>query len=41
MNEQIKIWIGAAAVVAIYLLMCSMSDSHEARVMQCSVVRCT
>ncbi|WP_275956772.1 hypothetical protein [Paraburkholderia fungorum] len=41
MGEQIKIWVGAAAIVAIYLLMCSVSDEHQANVERCSVVRCT
>lgn len=41
MREQVRIWLGAAVVVAIYMLMCSGIESHESRVQQCSTVRCT
>jgi hypothetical protein len=41
MREQIRIWAGAAAVVAIYLLMCHAIEEREARIQQCSIVRCT
>ncbi len=41
MREIVKIWIGAAAVVAIYLLLCSSIDAKQADIERCSVVRCT
>lgn len=40
MREQIRIWIGAVVVVAIYSLMCSMFDQHQERIERCSVTRC-
>jgi hypothetical protein len=41
MHEQIRIWVGAAALVAIYFLMCSGIESRQANAERCSVVRCT
>ncbi len=41
MRQQIRIWAGAAVVVATYLLMCSGIESRQAYVERCSVVRCT
>lgn len=40
MKEIAKVWIGAAAIVLVYLMLCGVIESHEARVRQCSVVRC-
>ena len=41
MKELAKIWIGAAAAAVIYLAMCGIIDSNDARVQQCRVVHCT
>ena len=41
MREQIRIWAGAAALVAVYMLLCHVIDEREARIERCSVVRCT
>jgi hypothetical protein len=38
---MIKIWADAAALVAIYLLICTASDHSAAEFERCSVVRCT
>jgi hypothetical protein len=40
MREQIRIWIGAAVVVAIYVLMCSVLDEQQNSIEPCSVMRC-
>ena len=41
MKELAKVWIGAGIVVLVYLILCEIIESHEDRVKQCSVVRCT
>lgn len=40
MKELLRVWIGAAAIVLVYLMLCGVIESHEARVKQCSVVSC-
>lgn len=41
MRSAIRVWLGAAVAVAIYLLACSLLDQQAAKVERCSVVRCT
>lgn len=40
MKDLLKVWIGAAAIVLVYLILCGVIESHEARVKQCAIVRC-
>jgi hypothetical protein len=41
MKELAKVWLGAAAAALVYLAICGVLEAHEARIEQCSVVRCT
>lgn len=41
MKELVKVWIGAGVIVLLYLMLCGLLEAHEARTVQCSVVRCT
>lgn len=38
---MIRIWLGAAVAVAIFLLHNSASDQRAVELQRCSVVRCT
>lgn len=40
MREQVRIWLGAAMVVAIYLLMCAGIETRQAIAERCNVQRC-
>jgi hypothetical protein len=41
MRQLLKIWLGTAAAIAIYLVTCSVLDARQAYYENCSVVRCT
>lgn len=40
MKELAKVWLGTAAAALVYLAICGVLEAHEARIEQCSVIRC-